>query len=88
MIELLHGYFAKSDGRQYIVGKPSEGKDGRTRFRDAHYFRTMSQAVKFTMNRELYGKVEREEITTLAEFVRQAKALKDDITRKLELLDE
>ena len=48
----------------------------------------MSQAVKFTMNREMYGKVEREEITTLAEFVRQAQALKDDITRKLELLDE
>lgn len=88
MIELLHGYYAKSDGRQYIVGKPCEGRDGRTHFRDSHYFRTMSQAVKFTMNRELYGKVKREEITTLAEFVRQAQALKDDITRKLELLDE
>lgn len=88
MIELLHGYYAKSDGRQYIVGKPNEGRDGVTRFRDAHYFRTMSQAVKFTMNREMYGKVAREEITTLQEFVNQAQALKDDITRKLELLDE
>lgn len=88
MIELLQGYYAKSDGQQYIVGKLCEGKDGYTRFRDTHYFRTMSQAVKFTMNREMYGKVEREEVTTLAEFAQQAQALKDDITRRLELLGE
>lgn len=87
MVELLHGYFAKSDGRQYIVGKPNEGRDGRTRFRDAHYFRTMSQAVKFTMNREMYGKVAREEVTTLAEFLRQAQALQTEFTKKLEVLD-
>ena len=88
MIELLHASYPSADRRQYIVGKPNDGRDGVIRFRDAHYYPTMSQAVKFTMNREMYGKVAREQITTLQEFVKQAQALKDDITRKLELLDE
>ncbi|GEM_PF-330673 len=38
MIELINGYYAGADSKQYIVGRPYVGKDQKTRFRDPPLF--------------------------------------------------
>ena len=87
MIELINGYYAGADSKQYIVGRPYVGKDQKTRFRDPHYFSTMTQAAKYLAARFLREKVAAKEITTLQEFLREAKRLREDFTRKLEELE-
>jgi len=47
----------------------------------------MTQAVKYLAARFLREKVAAKEITTLQEFLREAKRLREDFTRKLEELE-
>lgn len=95
MIYLTDKLAVTADSECYMVGRPVEtvqesgGKRCKApKLRSPRYYSTMAQAVRGAVSTTLRQKVAASEITTLAEFVRQAQALKDDITRKLELLDE
>lgn len=86
MIEVAGGYCVRADTRQYIVGRPYIGKDGSLRTRNPRYLSTMERAVTYIAEQVLRDKVAKEEITTLRDFIREFRALKQELTRQIEPL--
>lgn len=88
MIELIGGYFARSDGTQYVTGKPHTCADGITRMKGARYFPTMEAAARYAVKKTMLEKVEAEEIDTLAGFLRELHAVTAALMGRLEPLDD
>lgn len=87
MIELTGGYYAAADNRQYVVGKPKTGKDGKPRISSPHYFPTMLLAVRYVARECLREQVAADKLTTLEGFLREAAAIREDLINKLSKLE-
>ena len=88
MIGLIQRYYAGADSKQYIVGRPLSGERPEDQVPRPHYFFHHDPGSKVSGGPlPLREKVAAKEIATLQEFLREAKRLAEDFTRKLEELE-
>lgn len=75
-------------GRPVEAAQESGGKRCKApKLRSPRYYSTLAQAVRGAVSTTLRQKVAASEITSLQEFIRQEKALQEEFTKKLEVLD-
>ena len=83
MIELIGGYCIKSDRKQFIVGRVKKDAEGHSRFKDPRYFSKMPAAVEEALRRLMCEKVADGQITTLQQFLTEAKRLRGEFDKIL-----
>ena len=80
MVEVINGYYVKSDKRQFIMGKLDEAG----RLKSPRYFHTMKTAIQEAIRQALCEKVANEEITTLNGYYNQLKEAAEQIDRLID----
>lgn len=79
MIMLKNDYFIDADDRNFVLCKKSISEKGNVRYDPLSYHMDLDQALESYYTRMLASKVGKKEIITLAEAMKEARLLREDI---------
>lgn len=93
MIYLNERLAITADKYQYILGTPRErprarGEGAETIMANPSYHRTLIQALRAAVQREMRRGVESGDIQTLRDYLQQLEAISKDLEAKIKPLDE